>query len=54
MATLLSEECNVRSEKICGESVLVCHTPREKCLKQHYNPRVKVMVGEFSLRCIKV
>jgi len=54
MVTLLSEECNVRSEKRCGESILVCLTPKEKCLKQNYNPTVKVIVAEFSTRCIKV
>lgn len=54
MVTLLSEECDVRSEKRCGESVLVCFTPKEKCPKQNYNPNVKVIVGEFSMLCIKV
>lgn len=54
MVTLLSEDCDVRSEKICGESVLLCVTPKEKCQKQKYNPNVGVIVGEFSKRCIKV
>lgn len=54
MATLLSEECDVRSEKMCGESRLVCFTPKEKCPKQICNPKVKVIIGEFSTRCIKV
>lgn len=54
MVTLLSEECDVRTEIISGESILTCFAPKEKCPKQIYNPNVKVIVGEFSTRCIKL
>lgn len=54
MVTLLHKDCEVRSEKKCGESILVCITPKEKCPKQNYNHKVKVIIGEFSTRCIKV
>lgn len=54
MVVLLSEECDIRTEKKSGESVLVCFTPKEKCPKQVYNPNVKVIVGEFSTRCTKL
>jgi hypothetical protein len=53
MVTLLSEYCDIRSKKIGGESVLICFTPKEKCQKQKYNHNIKVIVGEFSKRCIK-
>ncbi len=53
MVKLLSEECNVRREKICGESILVCFTPKEKCPKQEYYPDVKVILGEISAKCMK-
>lgn len=54
MVTLLSEGCDVRSEKRRGESILVCITPKEKCPKQNCHPKVKVLVAEFSTLCIKV
>ena len=37
MVTLLSEECDVRSEKRCEGSILVCLTSKEKCPKQKYH-----------------
>jgi hypothetical protein len=54
MATLLSVDCDIRSKKINGESLLICFTPKEKCQKQKHNPNVMVIVGEFSERCIRV
>lgn len=53
MVRLLSEDCDVRSEKRDGESVLVCFTPKEKCQKREHNPNVGVIVGEFSTRCLR-
>jgi hypothetical protein len=54
MAELVSEDCNVRSEKRNGESVLMCFTPKEKCQKQKHNPSIVVIVEEFSKRCMKI
>jgi hypothetical protein len=53
MVILLSEVCDVRTDKKGGESTLVCFTPKEKCPKQDHN-NVKVTVGEFSTGCIKL
>lgn len=54
MVKLISIDCEVRTKRIGGESVLICIAQKEKCQKQKHNPNVRVIMGEFSERCIKV